>query len=220
MHKKIKSTHRYALLLILCLGIAPLFISLAIALYPHSYSAPKQFLSALGYTALKDGSSNMISCLLFNFALILFGATIGSYFCIRAYYSNRKILKYMLMLSGIISGIGLIGIGLFPYNLAPNIHYSFTIISCVGVGLAVFFCPGSGEKIHFKLSEDLLWLCFGIFIITIWFALESLRGNMLPTTPTAQIQQKLIIGYFGIYMFWNAIILIIRTHASHNSKSE
>ncbi|MFA6816668.1 MAG: hypothetical protein WCS73_10280 [Lentisphaeria bacterium] len=206
-----KNTHRYALLLFICLIITPILIGLAIALYPHSYSAPKQFLSALGYTATKEGLNNMVSCLLFNFSLILFGAIIGSYFCVRAYYSNRKILKYLLMISGFIGGIGLIGIGLFPYNLAPDIHYAFTIISSIGVGLAVFFCPGSGGKIHFTFSEDLLWLCFGIFTITIWFALESLRGNMLPITPTAQIQQKLIIAYFGIYMFWNSIILFIRT---------
>ena len=179
--------------------------------YPIPYSWPKQFLSALGATRLRNGTSNMLSSILFNIALLLSGVMSAFYFYLRGQKTKGKIKKYLLPFFGIVGGIGLLGIGFFPYNVAPNIHNLCTGIAAWGIGPAIILCPNSAKILKFRLSEDILWILFGLFVAVLWISLNVLRHTMLPWTPTAQIQQKIMIGFFWMYILWNSIALFLRT---------
>ncbi|MFA6815727.1 MAG: hypothetical protein WCS73_05480 [Lentisphaeria bacterium] len=207
-----KKINRYAHVLTICIILVFILICSAMPFYPIPYLWQKDFLSALGLTKLPNGMPNLVSSLLFNFALILSSIMSAGYFILRGNYSSSKIQKYLLWLFGIISGIGLFGIGIFPYNINPDIHNLCTFIAAGGIGPAIFLSIHSGKKLHFRTSEDILWCIFGGFVVIIWFTLAYLHAcKMLPSTPIAQVNQKMIIAFYWIYMFWNSIILITRT---------
>jgi len=212
---KMKKANRFARGFILCILLVTVLIGLAIAFYPMPYSWPRDFLSALGLTTLNNNIPNLISSILFNTALLISGIMSACYFCFRGQNTKNKIKRYLLWFLGIVSDIGLFGIGLFIYNIAPDIHNLCTGIAAWGIGSAIILCPKSAEILKYRLSEDILWILFGLFVAILWISLNVLRGTMLPWTPTAQIQQKIMIGFFWLYMIWNSISLFLRTQTKN-----
>jgi len=207
-----KTTNRYALVLLSCVLAVAGLIFLAMAAYPVPYSWPKYYLSALGLTVLKNGTANPVSSLLFNFALILAGVMTASYFYVRGGCSRWKIVKYLLWTAGIVGGAGLAGVGVFPYNRAPDVHNWCTFIASGGLVSAVILTLGTIGKSKITASETVLWVIFGFFTLLVWGALATVRAqSLVPSTPTGQIQQKILVAFFWLYMFWNSLTLFLRT---------
>lgn len=191
-------------------------ILLAMFTYPIPYSWPGHYLSALGLTVLKDGTPNRLTASIFNGALVLSGVMTASYFCFRGNRSGRRILTWLLWASGIVAGTGLAGIGLLPYNLAPHSHDWCTWIASAGILVGIIANAGAVRGSGTTLSENLLWIFFGVFTLLVWFALQYLRTHaMLPTTPTGQIQQKIVVLFFWFYMFWNSLALYRETRKAY-----
>lgn len=216
-----KKVNRYALLLLVCVLAAGGMIFFAMFTYPIPYSWPKHYLSALGLTALKDGTPNLFTSLVFNGALVLSGVMTATYFVFRGKCSKRKPLTGLLWLAGLVAGLGLAGIGIFPYNLAPHVHDWCTWIASAGILVGIISAAGAVRGTGTTLSENLLWIAFGVFTLLVWFALQYLRTHsMLPSTPTGQIQQKIVVLFFWIYMFWNSQALYRATRIREQCEEE
>lgn len=203
---------RYALILLGCVVAAGALILLAMCTYPIHYSWPRYYLSAMGLTRLNDGTDNHFTALIFNSALVLSGVMSASYFILRGSLAMRKAWKYPLWISGLVGGLALAGIGLVPYNLGPDVHNWCTYFASGGFVLAIILCLGTGDTPASSASDNLLWSLFGVFVLLVWVALNDLRSrSLLPSTPTGQLQQKILVAFFWFYMFWNSLNLYRRT---------
>ena len=83
----------------------------------NHYIFTENFFSDLGITVSHSGQNNIISCLLFNFSLIVCGITF-----IMLFYSVRNIFKNKILIRiatffGICGGLSYIGVALTPSNL-------------------------------------------------------------------------------------------------------
>lgn len=201
--------NRYPLLLLACVFGVALLIFAAMLTYPIDYRWEKLHLSALGLTSLRDGTPNPVSAALFNSALILAGVMTGSYFFFRGNRAGRPMLTWVLRLAGIVGGAGLAGIGLTPYNLAPHLHDYCTWIASAGLILGVITAAGSVRESGTTPAENQIWIWTGLFTLLIWIALEYLRRlGQLPNTPVSQLQQKILVLFFWLYMLWNSLALL------------
>ncbi len=199
---------RSALFILLGMPAVIAGMLLAIAFYPIPFSWTSYQLSVLGMTELKDGTSNYLSSVLFGGALSVGGVLGFAYFRSRAACSRNQVIARFLLAFGAVGGVGLIGIGLTPYNLVPQLHNGFTWIASIGLGGGVLFSLGAIRDSGTNVAENILWLLFGLFVLAVWASLEWMRGNgMLPQSPTEQIQQKVVVGYAWLYAFWNCLRL-------------
>ena len=192
--------------------LIPMMIGTAMLTYSIPYLWEKMFLSALGLTKLSDGTSNFFASMMFNVALLFGGILSSAYFVFRAKCATSKIVHILLWIAGIAGGLALAGIGLLPYNLFPNLHNGCTWIASGGFALGIFANAAAVRGSGTTHSENILLILFGMFAMLIWLALQYLRTHgMLPSVPTGPIQQKIIILYFWLYMFWNSLQLYCMT---------
>lgn len=188
-----------------------LLIGLAMAFYPVPYSWPRHFLSALGLTALKDGASNLVSCLLFNTALAAAGLASAVYYWSRGMAMTKLPLRIAYLLFGLAGSAALAAIGLTPYNLWPDLHNNCTYVT-TGLGLAMLLTVFQPDSVFGRRAENWIWLLFSLFTGAIWLALfAACHHRLLPYTPTAQIMQKMIVGFFLLYMIFQAAALLFRS---------
>ncbi len=197
-------------------NISVLFlIGLSMYFYPEPYSWPKQFLSALGLTRLPNGTSNPVSSLLFNSALFLAGSGTILYFLVRSREFKRPLPRRVMETLGMIGGIALLGIGLIPYDVHPDLHNWSTYIS-QAIGAAILLTLFQDDSPFGLRQENILWCIFGLFVVTLWGCLYYLtfHAKMLPVRPAAPFMQKMIIGFFLCYMFYHTAVLLLRTRKS------
>ena len=111
--------------LVASLGIVQFLFAVAIAIkyypggnsaspYGSGYSLLNNFLSDLGRTKTWSGADNSISALVFNLSVILLGASLLPFFAVLP--STVRKGGAIVWISGMLSAIGLIGIGLTPYD--------------------------------------------------------------------------------------------------------
>lgn len=204
--------HRYALIFLFCAAAVGGMIVLCMFTYPIPYSWGRHYLSAMGLTRLNDGTGNWPTAAVFNSALVLAGAMSAAYFILRGNMIAVKSRKYLLWCAAIAGGAALAGIGLIPYNWQPDWHNWCTYIASGGLGLAILLCAFAGETPAARSSDNVLWVIFAFFVLLIWIALERLRQEgLLPSTPTGQLQQKLMVAFFWLYMFCNSLFFYRRT---------
>ena len=99
------------------LGIAQFACSVVRAVnnYAGDYSITENFLSDLGCTQTMAGADNSASSLVFNRSIIGLGISLIPFFAAMptVLETGRSLLRF----SGVLSAVGLIGIGLTPYDL-------------------------------------------------------------------------------------------------------
>jgi hypothetical membrane protein len=107
-----------------CLGIAQFVVAVAIAIrhYPgetdgaaDGYSMAGNFLSDLGRSRTSSGRDNSVSAAFFNNSVIVLGITLLPFFAVLP--TTLPDLRKVVWVSGSLAAIGLIGIGLTPYDL-------------------------------------------------------------------------------------------------------
>lgn len=141
-------------------------------------------------------SENMISdlgigptALIFNSVTILTGiATVASVFLIRHSFSSRP---FILLLH--FSGIGILGLGLFPEN-AGHLHYIFASLAFISGSLAAVYSSGIFLS-PFRYISSYLG-CFSI-VAAILFAV----GNYLGLGPGGMerlIVYPIIVWFIGL----------------------
>ena len=98
----------------------------AIANYPDGYSITNNFLSDLGRRTTLGGMDNSLCATLFSSSVVVLAIALIPFFSVMpsVFESGRSILRG----SGILSAIGLLGIGLTPYD-----HYFFAHHAALGL---------------------------------------------------------------------------------------
>ena len=99
--------------------------------YPHGYSTANSEISDLGATRPPDSIIYQPSASIFNATMIVGGLLIlaASFFLFRHLNSRIDILFPALL------GIGVLGVGIFPGNMAP-FHGIFALVAFISGGLA------------------------------------------------------------------------------------
>ncbi len=118
-------THLIVSLVAFC-GLVQFLVAVAIAIryYPgdfgRSYSIFDNYLSDLGRSRTFFGQDNFVSAALFNGSAVILGASLLPFFLILP--TTIGTLRKAVWVSGILSALGLIGIGLTPYDLHFTAH--------------------------------------------------------------------------------------------------
>jgi hypothetical membrane protein len=114
---------RLIICLVACLGIAQFLgaVGIAIRCYPGDASGPDRgysmagnFLSDLGRSHTDSGMENAVSAAIFNASVILLGVTLLPFFAILS--DTLQGLRNVVWIAGTLASVGLIGIGLTPYD--------------------------------------------------------------------------------------------------------
>lgn len=196
-------------------ALAALLMATAAAVYAKPYSWSGEYLSAMGRTALQNGKPNLLGSVFFNASLISCGLLCFWYFLLRLRYGNGlRIRHWAMFFMAAIGSAGLIGIGCTPYNLHPHIHDACTQVIVAWFLCIVFACTGRQEDLFAKRGENVVWLFFSLYALFFAHLLRiriDVPPNALPHTPIGQINQKMVILAFFIYMWGQIIRLYINT---------
>jgi hypothetical protein len=106
------------------------------------YSFFSNFISDLGLFTSYSGKSIVVSYVIFTFTMILSGiSSISFYITIRDFFitKKQKILINLTTICGIIIGFSIIGAGLTPWDLYPELHDRFAEISFISTVITIFF---------------------------------------------------------------------------------
>ena len=102
--------------LVAWLGILQFAVSVyhAMTIYPDGYSITGNFLSDLGRMETHNGNDNSVCASLFDRSVIVLGISLIPFFAVMPSVLQQG--RSVLRVSGVLSAIGLIGIGLTPYD--------------------------------------------------------------------------------------------------------
>ncbi len=128
------------------LGLVQFFYCVVAAMhrFPGGYVLHEHFLSDLGVTQTADGQDNSASAALFNRSIIGLGVSLLPFFCLMPSVLSRN--AALVRASGVLSALGLIGIGATPYDRFLVEHFS---------ALAVWLASLLVMAVSFTLSADL-----------------------------------------------------------------
>ncbi len=196
--------------------VAPSAIILGMFTYPIGYEWYGKFLSAMGLIRLPDGSMNNYTCLLFNGALVLAGLGSASYFLARGWEGmagSRRISwpvhGLLMALSGLVGGLGLVMIGLVPFDISPFWHNLGTFVAVAGFVPALLLCAVSPSSIFASRQANLSWGAFMVFACIISGAMDGLRREELISGWTSGVcRQKLMVLYFCFFMAFHTALLV------------
>ena len=128
------------------LGIAQFGYGLvrAVRCYPGGYLLSEHFLSDLGRTVTSNGQINTVSASIFNQSVIVLGCSLIPFFL--AMPEVLETGRWLVRLSGVLSALGLVGIGLTPYNSHLAAHL---------VALCLWLVPMLVSIVVFSVSAEL-----------------------------------------------------------------
>lgn len=200
--------HRNALVMQYA-GFAMPFLFLgAMMLYNGSYCWYDDYISASGLIFLKGHRPNHLSAWLLTSGLTGSGMLCAWYFeeCFRhggAPFWQRCVILF----SGVLGGIGLVGIGIAPFDQHPDLHNACTLCT-VPFGIAIFFSSLTPGDRFGTRTEKTIWLIFVLFTLAVIGALTWLTGHKpvgLPRSPTGPVVQKMVVLAFYIYMLGQVV---------------
>jgi hypothetical protein len=167
------------------------------------YSFFHNFFSELGLTKTHAGQPNTISAVLFVTALTLAGAgVIGFFIAFPQFFmqsSAEKWLSGMGSLSGIMTGIGFIGVAVTPVDLHQEIHLFFVFWAFRTFPLAVF-CYAIAILLgrQYPKRFALVFIAFGILLTLYLLFLEKGPDIHTPEGMIIQAVGQKIIVYASI----------------------
>ena len=206
---------KLALVLLVVGCIVPCFFLSAMYFCP-GYSWSREFISGCGLTVF-NGRQNTLSAILLSCGLALSGALCAAYFIMRTCYGKGSLwLRIVVCTCGVAGGLGLVGIGAFPFDLYPDQHNFFT--SCwMPFSLAMFASSFTPSDRFGSRREKLIWLAFILYGLAISGTLMWLiRPHQLPFRPTAPLVQKIMVTGFYVYMLGQ----VIRMNISEKKNNE
>ncbi len=117
------------------------------------YVFTENFLSDLGRINTFDGTSNLVCAGIYFWVLLCVGASAILFFTILRYIFRKKswtkYLSYLMAMTGIFAGVGLVGIGCAPADLIHDIHiffvywsFVFLLLSLLLLMICIYGTPG------------------------------------------------------------------------------
>lgn len=215
------SENRFAALsrLLLVAGcLVPAFFIAAMYFCVGGCSWSGEFISGSGLTVI-DGRPNTLSAVLLSCGLALSGLLCVGYFALRAAYGKgAPALRISVGVCGVAGGLGLVGIGVFPFDRFPDIHNFFTLC-WMPFSLAMLAASLTPSDRFGSRREKLIWLVFVLYGLAISGTLSWLirrPPHPLPFRPTGPLVQKIMVVGFYVYMLGQ----VIRMNISEQTRTE
>ncbi len=185
-----------------CMGIAQFGISIfwAIASYDH-YSLTENFLSDLGRVRV-NGVDNTASASVFNRSLVILGLSLIPFFVVIPAVVER--FQSGLRISGVISALGVMGLGLTPYDRYGIAH----IISLVvWIGAFLFMAMALAVNVGFRgiPSMACAGATFALFMCACGYVLGGSHVGHV-------VYQKLLVLAASMWIGVTVIVVSISTH--------
>ena len=152
------------------------------------YTFWQNFLSDLGRTIAYNGVENTVSSPLFNGSLGLFGVALVLLYS-ASFRLFSSLLGYLITITGIVSGIGMVIIATAPDNLLPDLHmqgvwmWAFALLGAVVLVII--------HDIHSKTSMK-RFLTLSI-ILALAVAYHISQGLMDIKGPLVAATQKIVV---------------------------
>ena len=202
----------------LLLGVAvyvPVAFGGSMTCYAKPYIWYEQYLSALGLIRLPDGQPNtLVSWLLFNSALVVAGLGTAIYFLLRGWdFASRpavtwfqRIRAWLMAAFGLMGGVGLVMIGLIPYDCNPDWHNYSTYIALGGLAHAIPLCITSPSSRFASRAVNISWGVVALIFLVVLCGMRDLaaKKQLLCYGPC---QQKLLVLGFYLFIVYHAILL-------------
>ncbi len=193
-------------------GIFVLLTVIAMFLYPGGlytgeltthYDFFHNFFSDLGRITVEDGRSNIVSAILFFFALSIAGIGLIFFFiAFRQFFRSERtgnILSLIGTITGIASGLCFVGVACAPYDLVLDIHYQFVIWAfrmffvTVSIYAYVIFRQNDYPRVY-----GWIFAAFAIFLAAYIGLLEFGPEASTPSGLVIQATGQKIIVYVSI----------------------
>lgn len=202
---------QYSMILFIFLNIIAMFLYTGGNINDPSqlgYSFVKNFFSDLGRRYSYSGSSNLVSCVLFNFSLSIVGLTFFILFYrIRRYFLKNKLLISFATFFGMYSGISYVGVAFTPADLLLEEHIFFAhwafrslFASSIFYSLLIFKTEGFENK--YAYGFVLFGLMVFSYVIYSEVILEDPRVN--PNTLVNHVVAQKMIAFwilFSVYIY-------------------
>ena len=171
------------------------------------YSFSRHFLSAMGVTRVSNGTPNLPSCLMFNAALVLVGATFVFFWRARVLLVRNPAARRTLRLCGILMALGLAGIGLTPYDHLPHVHDRMNGLVIVCGGLGFMLCLFFTERRFERWRSRLVWLTVVALAGSVDLAIRwMVHAGHLPERPALPIMQKVFVALLMAWVAWQCVL--------------
>ncbi|MEM7455865.1 MAG: hypothetical protein AAF456_16040 [Planctomycetota bacterium] len=214
-------------LLVAVAGLLQFFVITAIAMaaypgdvVPGKYSLTQNFFSDLGMMRSHNGDDNYYASFWFNTALTALGVMLLPLFGILPWAGKRDSMSiWFSAICGIVSGLGLIGLGQLPIDthyIAHHVALGFWLFPMFAMAMAFFFGA-------VKTDDMSIWfLVAGLVAVAAMIVLPLVTG-----TSNHVINQKIIATYgfiwFGFVVWFvarSALVVIRKKDAPPKSLSE
>lgn len=185
------------------LGIAQFFHAVlnAMNFFPGGYSITTNFLSDLGCADAIKNQNDMTSALNFNRSIILLGSLLIPFFTVMPAVLERRV--EMLRYTGILSALGLIGIGLMPYDLYYFLHH---------VALGIWIVPLLVFVVSLAISIDLGRFSSAMLLFFSLLVVLAIGGYAFAGDPSGHvIFQKLVVILAACWFCLVFVIVSIST---------
>jgi hypothetical membrane protein len=129
------------------------------AFYPLGYTTVNSAISDLGSTLPPESASYQPSATIFNTTMFVAGCIIF----IATFLQHKHIKKFLFSIPLFLFGIGLVGVGLFPGNVAPYHGMS---------SMLAFLSGGVSAMVSFKIVStpfNYIGIAFGFIALVTWF---------------------------------------------------
>lgn len=185
---------------------------------PHQigYSFSYNFFSDLGTTISYSGQDNFVSCLIFNFSLILVGLCFSLLFYnMRNIFIKDFILSKIASYCGVLAGICYIGVAFTPSNLFldefnnPMIHiffahWAFRLVFITSILFSVLIFKTD----DFKNKYGYNFIIFGLVVLSYVFYSEFYLDDPR-TSPQDLYKHVLAQKFIVIWMMLSVLIYSI-----------
>jgi hypothetical membrane protein len=181
--------------------------------YPGGYEITEYFLSDLGRMRTPAGLDNSFCARVFNWSVILLGISLLPSFAVMAAWPVEG--QLVPGISGLVSCLGLMGIGATPYDVHLSEHL---------LALAVWFFSTLLLVISFFRAADLSrWASILLGVVTSCIVAAAWKYGAAQQHSDRVVYQKILVatcvGWF-VYVLFIICISKVRSLPSHRERQE
>jgi hypothetical membrane protein len=202
-----------------CLGLAVQWYAGGNPLHPRAtgYSFEENYLSDLGRGVAWSGAPNRVSALLFNASLVVLAATQVPFFLsVPLHVPDRALPLWGVAALGVVSCVGLAGVGLAPYDSHLRAHVTFLLWWIVPLLIALIihalaiFSSDECSPLFSLISLGLVLLVGAYAVHTVAYGFPpQLQGDATLLAKSIVLQKYVLFGCVGWYCIFTLRTLIL-----------